>query len=302
MTIELKHLRTLLALHRAGTLAGAAERLHLTQSALSHQIKGLEDDLGGPLFVRKSRPLRLTRIGERLLASAVRISRELDELARDLSQFADGGGRLHIAIECHSCFAWLTPTMERYREDWPAVEMDLTLAYSFAPLAALAQGDVDLVVTSDPEPRTGLTYHRLFDYAMRLVVAPQHPLAGRAWVTPADLAGETLITYPVAPQRLDVFTRFLDPAGVAPAAVRTSELSEMILQLVASGRGVSALPDWALRDVPAGRRLVTLPLGREGLACTLHAGIRESDAERPYVRDFIAVTRRLAGGSAEGAA
>ncbi|AOV17632.1 XRE family transcriptional regulator [Acidihalobacter aeolianus] len=297
MNLELKHLRTLLALHRAGTLAGAAERLHLTQSALSHQIKGLEDDLGGALYVRKSRPLRLTRIGERLLASAVRIAREMDELTRDLSQFADGGGRLHIAIECHSCFAWLTPAMERYREDWPAVEMDLTLAFSFAPLNALAAGDVDLVVTSDPEPRAGLAYRRLFDYAMRLVVAPQHPLAQRTWVNPEDLAGETLITYPVSPQRLDVFTRFLDPAGVAPGAVRTAELSEMILQLVASGRGVSALPDWALRDVPAGRRLVTLPLGREGLICTLHAGMRAADAERAYVRDFVAVTRRLAGGT-----
>ncbi|OBS10061.1 LysR family transcriptional regulator [Acidihalobacter prosperus] len=298
MNLELKHLRTLLALHRTGTLAAAAERLHLTQSALSHQLRGLEETLGGPLFVRKSRPLRLTRIGERLLASAVRITRELDELTRDLSQFADGGGRLHIAIECHSCFAWLTPAMERYREDWPAVEMDLTLAHSFAPLAALMRDEVDLVVTSDPEPRAGLAYHRLFDYAMRLVVAPQHPLAQRPWVNPEDLAGETLITYPVAPQRLDVFTRFLDPAGIAPAAVRTSELSEMILQLVASGRGVSALPDWALRDVPAGRRLVTLPLGREGLQCTLYAGIRECDAARPYVRDFVEVTRRLAGGVA----
>ncbi len=296
MHLELRHLRTLAAVRDSRTLAEAAGRVHLSQSALSHQLRELEERLGCRLLNRDRRPLRLTAAGERLAALADRILPLVAEAERDLSRLVEGGeaGRLHIALECHSCFAWLLPTLETYRAHWPEVELDLTASFAFEPLPALLRGDLDLVVTSDPQALAGVSYEPLFRYQMVLVAAPGHRLAQRRWVRPEDLREETLITYPVEEARLDVYRRFLAPAGVRPAQRRTSELTVMLVQLAASGRGVTALPDWAVAEHARRGQVVTLPLGREGLWSTLHAAVRTADAGLVHVRDFIETARAVA--------
>ena len=289
---ELRHLRTLLAMAETGSLTAAARRLHLTQSALSHQLKSLEEQVEAPLFHRKTRPLRFTRQGRRLLDLAREVVPAVEQARRDLQRMAGGDqARLHIAIECHSCFAWLMPAMDHYRALWPEVEMDLTTSFTFDPLPALARGELDLVVTSDPRPIDGIGYERLFEYHALLALAHDHPLAERRWIEPEDLADQTLITYPVAPERLDVFTRFLDPAGVRPAAVRQTELTVMMMQLVASRRGVAALPDWALAEYLERDYVIARPLGAQGVAGVLHAAVRTTELAQPWMQDFFAATR-----------
>ncbi|KXS37833.1 LysR family transcriptional regulator [Modicisalibacter tunisiensis] len=290
--LELRHLRTLIALRDAGSLVEAAERVHLTQSALSHQIKDLEERLGNPLFLRKTRPVAFTRSGERLLALADQILPQVRMAERDLARLAgDEQGRLHMAIECHSCFQWLMPTIDRFRDHWQEVEVDIPSGHNFDPLPALAREQLDLVITADPQPLAGVHYEPLFRYEGLLAVAKQHRLVDRPYVTPSDLAEETLITYPVEHARLDVFTQFLDPAGLAPREVRTAELTIMMMQLVASGRGVCALPNWALTEYLERDYVRALPLGEHGVWSTLFAAIREDTRELPWMEDFLRTAR-----------
>lgn len=295
MYLELRHLRCLQAIREAGTLAGAASRLHVTQSALSHQVKALEQRFEAELFFRRSRPLRFAPAGELLLELADRLLPEVAAAEQRVMDMAGGRrGRLHVTIECHSCFQWLLPTMDGYREQWPEVEMDLSLGYSFHPLPALVRGEIDLVVTSDPDADLrGIHYAPLFRHQVLLALSVRSPLAGRPSIEPADLAGETLITYPVCRSRLDVFNRFLDPAGVEPAAVRTAELTVMIVQLVASRRGVAALPSWALDEYLEQGQVVTRALGKRGLWSTLYAAVRTEDAAQPYLMAFVEMARRV---------
>ncbi len=296
--IELRHLKTLHALRESDSLVEAAERLHLTQSALSHQFKELEERLGLSLFVRKTKPVRFTSAGLRLLQLADAILPQLRSAERDLARLAGGtAGRLHMAIECHSCFQWLMPTIDQFRDAWPEVELDLASGFSFAPLPALARGDLDLVVTSDPVELAGITYVPLFTYEAQLAVANQHPLASKPYV---NLAGETLIHYPVERDRLDIFTRFLDPADVEPAGVRTAELTVMMLQLVASGRGVSCLPNWALHEYSSRGYVTAKKLGEKGLYATLYAGIRADMLDAPFMRDFLLTAKDTSFATLEG--
>ncbi|MBZ9557921.1 MULTISPECIES: LysR family transcriptional regulator [unclassified Modicisalibacter] len=290
--LELRHLRTLIALRDAGSLVEAAERVHLTQSALSHQIKDLEERLGNPLFLRKTRPVTFTRSGERLLALADQVLPQVRMAERDLARLAgDEQGRLHMAIECHSCFQWLMPTIDRFRDHWQEVEVDIPSGHNFDPLPALAREHLDLVITADPQPLAGVHYEPLFRYEGLLAVAKQHRLVDRPYVTPEELAGETLITYPVEHARLDVFTQFLDPAGLVPREVRTAELTIMMMQLVASGRGVCALPNWALTEYLERDYVRALPLGEQGVWSTLFAAIREDSRELPWMEDFLRTAR-----------
>ena len=239
---------------------------------------------------------------------AVELPRELSqgpltfpEFPATIRRLASGtAGRLHMAIECHSCFQWLMPTIDQFRDAWPEVELDLASGFSFAPLPALARGDLDLVVTSDPVELAGITYVPLFTYEAQLAVANQHPLASKPYVTPEDLAAETLIHYPVERDRLDIFTRFLDPADVEPAGVRTAELTVMMLQLVASGRGVSCLPNWALHEYSSRGYVTAKKLGEKGLYATLYAGIRADMLDAPFMRDFLLTAKDTSFATLEG--
>lgn len=288
LALELRHLRTLAALRDTGSLVEAAERVFLTQSALSHQLKELEDRLGCPLFVRKTRPVRFTSAGKRLLRLADEMLPLLHGAQRDLERLAGGeAGRLHMAIECHSCFDWLLPAINRYRESWPDVELDIASGFNFAPLPALGRGDLDLVITADPLRDLDVTYYPLFSYEAQLAVAQNHRLAGRPWVEPEDLRGEVLICYPVDRSRLDIFTSFLDPAGVEPARIRTAELTAMMIQLVASGRGVTCLPNWALHEYLKNDYVVARSLGEEGVWPTLYAAVRAGEEDSPFIKGFL---------------
>lgn len=286
--IELRHLKTLSALRDTGSLVEAAERVFLTQSALSHQIKDLEDRLNCSLFIRKTKPICFTSAGQRLLALADEVLPMMRNAERDIARLAGGEtGRLNIAIECHSCFQWLMPTIDSFRDNWPEVEMDLSTGFSFSPLPALARGELDLVITSDPQDMSGITYEPLFAYEVQLAISNKHPLARKTFIEPEDLAEETLICYPVDKNRLDVFTRFLDPADIEPGEIRTAEMTVMMMQLVASNRGVCALPNWALSEYVERNYVTVKPLGNKGIWSTLYAAIREDQLQAEFMQDFL---------------
>ena len=292
MHIELRHLRTIRAIHQAGGIARAADLLHITQSALSHQIKGLEDQAGVELFVRRSKPLKLSAAGQRLLRVAEKVLPEVEALEGEFGGLRQGSaGRMHIAIECHACFEWLFPVLEQFRRAWPDVDVDIRPGLAFDALPALQKEEVDLVVSSDPEDLPGISFAPLFDYQPTFVAAASHPLAEKAWIAPEDLRDEVLITYPVEPSRLDVFSQFLTPAKVQPRQVRQSELTAVILLLVASGRGVSVLPDWVLRATLKSDDYITRPLTETGLTRRLYAATRDAEATKPYMAHFLKLAR-----------
>ena len=292
MHLEFRHLRTIRAIHQAGGVGRAADLLNITQSALSHQIKGLEEQCGVELFVRRTKPLRLSAAGMKLLRLAEDILPRIEAAEDEFRALVAGkSGRLHIAIECHACFEWLFPVLEKFRHAWPDVDVDIRAGLAFGALPALSREDVDLVVSSDPEEIDGVSFAPLFDYEPRFIAAATHPLAQKDFVSPEDFRDEVLITYPMDRARLDIFSGFLAPARVEPRGIRQVELTDVILLLVASGRGVSVLPDWVLREVKYSRDYVTLPLGQGGMTRRLYAATRADDATKPFMAHFLRLAR-----------
>ena len=292
MHIEFRHLRTVRAIHEAGGLAKAADQLNITQSALSHQIKGLEDQAGVELFIRRAKPMKLTSAGMKLLRLAERILPEVEAMQADFEGLRMGKtGRLHIAIECHACFEWLFPVLEGFRKNWPDVDVDIRPGLSFDGLPALMREEVDLVVSSDPEDLPGVDFTPLFDYEPVFVASSQNPLAQKDFIVAEDLKDQLLITYPVDRTRLDVFTELLAPAGVEPKSIRQVELTAVILLLVASNRGVAVLPDWVVREVRYNSDYVTRPLTKEGRTKRLYAATRTEDTSKPFMANVIRLAR-----------
>ncbi len=292
MHLDLRHLRTIKAIHETGGLARAADTLNITQSALSHQVKGMEDQAGVELFVRRTKPLKLSAAGLRLLRAAERVLPEMEALAEEFRALRAGrSGRLHIAIECHACFDWLFPVLEQFRRAWPEVDVDIRAGLAFGAMEALMREEVDLVISSDPEKLPDVVFNPLFDYAPTLVAARTNPLAKKDYVEAEDFRDQMLITYPVDRTRLDVFAELLTPARVEPRAVRQVELTAVILMLVASDRGVSVLPDWVLREVKYQPDYVTRKVTKNGLIKRMYAATRVEDATRPFMAYFLQLAR-----------
>ncbi|MBI2994682.1 MAG: LysR family transcriptional regulator [Gammaproteobacteria bacterium] len=298
--LELRHLRTLVALAEAGSVSRAAERVHLTQSALSHQLKALERHYGIAVVERHGQTVRLTEPGRRLVTLARTVASDIQAAERDLAKLSGKlTGTLRVALECHTCFDWLMPIMDRFRKHWPDVELDLVSGFHPKPLGLLLQDKADLVIGSEHRPRRGIVFHPLFRFEILAVLPLGHRLARRRYLTARDFAQETLITYPVPEERIDVIHQVLRPAGIHPRR-RTAELTIAILQLVASKRGVAALPNWGLKNYVDYEYVLARRIGKNGLWSDLYGAATETMSRQPFVTDFLETARRACFAELDG--
>ena len=293
--LEKIHLSIIREVERQGSLTAAADVLCLTQSALSHAMKKLEQKMGADIWLREGRSLRLTQAGKYLLALAERLLPQLERAEERLRQYAEGErGTLCIGMECHPCYQWLLRVVSPYLADWPDVDVDVKQRFQFGGIGALFVYEIDLLVTPDPLYKPGLRFEPVFDYEQVLVVSRQHMLAGASHVEPEQLSGEVLITYPVEIERLDIYNQFLMPAGISPKRHRVIETTEIMLQMVASGRGIAALPRWLVEEYTEKLEVTPVRLGKNGIAKQIFLGIRENDAAIDYLQAFVELARQQA--------
>ncbi|MBM2883311.1 LysR family transcriptional regulator [Chromobacterium phragmitis] len=291
-TLERIHLAIIRAVDQHGSLTAAAEQLHLTQSALSHTMRKLEDQLGVAIWRREGRSLQPTQAGEYLLAVANRLLPQLNHAEERIRQFARGeSGALRIGMECHPCYQWLLKIVSPYLAAWPMVDVDVKQKFQFGGIGALFGYEIDMLVTPDPLYKPGLRFEPVFDYEQVLVVGPGHPLRHAPHAQAEQLVEETLITYPVSIDRLDVYTQFLMPAGIQPKRHKPIETTDIMLQMVASGRGVAALPRWLVDEYAAKLDIAAVKLGEHGIAKQIFLGIRETDADIDYLSAFVQLAR-----------
>ena len=289
--IELRHLKTLTALREHGSLVAAAGDLCLTPSAISHQLKELDQWFGVEIVNRRNRPVSFSNVGLRLLKLADDILPQVQIAQSDISRIVHGQtGRIIFSSECHSCFDWLMPLLNQYRMQYPDVDLDFASGFEANPHELLQNAEFDLLITADPIALKGVEYFPIFEYESRLVLSNTHPLVRSEQITVQELAEETLITYPVDKHRLDIMSKLFIPANILPKQIRTTDLTQMLIQLVASGRGIGALPDWVVSEYEqkgwvTSRRLNCV--APEGLRRTLYAGYRIEEKQKSYFEGFL---------------
>lgn len=290
--LERIHLAIVREVDRQGSLTAAANSLFLTQSALSHTVKKMEQQLGTAVWAREGRSLRLTQAGEYLLALANRLLPQLEYAELRMQQYAEGvRGTLRIGMECHPCYQWLLKIVSPYLASWPDVDVDVKQKFQFGGIGAIIANEIDILVTPDPLYKSGLRFEPVFDYEQVLVVSKHHRLARLPHVTPRQLADEILITYPVEIERLDIFNQFLLPAGYTPKKHKMIETTDIMLQMVASDRGVAALPRWLVDEYADKVAISPVRLGRQGIAKQIFLGIRETDIGIDYLNAFVELAR-----------
>ncbi|PKM12921.1 MAG: LysR family transcriptional regulator [Gammaproteobacteria bacterium HGW-Gammaproteobacteria-3] len=286
--MELIHFRILLALKLRGTLVAAARSLHLSQSALSHQMRNLEKRLGIILWHKQGRSLVLTQAGQYLSDVAESVIATVSSAEEHLNLLAAGKtGKLTLGIDCHACYEWFRTILQPYLKAWPHLAIEVTSRFRFDSLAAIEQYKLDALLTSDPCFNRCLSYQPLFAFELVLIVSDQHRLAERPFIKPCDLAGETVLTYPVERERLDMFRQVLQPYNIEPLAHITVEETDIMLQFAASGRGVCLLPQWLVSEKSAGLSLTGLRFENLPLHKTMYLATRPEDVQLEYVRGLV---------------
>ncbi len=289
--IKRDHLEIVLALHQSGTLTRAAAALNLSQSALSHSMRRLEQQAGVALWEPDGRRIRLTQAGQYLRNVAERLVPQLADADRTLEGYAAGRrGSLRIGMECHPCYEWLLTLLPAFLEENPEIEVDVVQGHRFSGIEALKTHEIDLLITPDPLVIDGLEFEAVFPYELRLAVStklklPDDHAHQNGYLSAVDFLDLDLLTYPVSRDRLDLFTELLIPAGVEPRSTRPVEATEVMLELVRAGRGVTALPDWMVARL--GEEVQSFGIGPGGIHKRLALGFRAGALELPYMRAFL---------------
>jgi len=292
--IERIHLQIVREVDKKGSLTAAAESLCLTQSALSHTIKKLDYKLGTPIWKKDGRSLRFTQAGEFILKEANRLLPQLERMEGVLGQFATGEkGSLSIGMECHPCYQWLLKVVEPYLRQCPDIDVDVKQRFQFGGIAALFNHEIDIVITPDPLQKAGVVFTPVFEYEQVLIVSSDNKLSNKDFVNPSDLNDQLLYTYPVDIERLDIYTNFLIPANCSPKSRKIIEATEIMLQLVAAGRGVSILPKWLVNEYMNRLPIKPIKLGSHGINKSIHVGVREADSVNPHILAFLRLAKSV---------
>jgi len=303
MHLEIRHLKLVAAVAETGSITRAGNRLHLTQSALSHQLRDAEEQLGVPLFERRNARMFLTPAGERLLQAARAVLAELDRAASDIQKNdAPAQGLIRISTQCHTAYHWFPPQLIRFQKKFPGVEVQLVIEATNNPFEALLDGKLDLALICDPIRNRKIRYTPLFEDDVVIVVPPNHHFAQKSFVAPEDFATENVLLYP---PRADstLLTKVLEPAGIQPRKVQEVMLTEVILEMVIGGLGIAALPRWAVGPQLASSALMAVPLQPPGYRWQWSVAQLRANQPPAYIQEFIRLLadRPLHAGSTQRA-
>lgn len=293
--IERHHLTIVSAIVEEGSLTKAANSLCLTQSALSHSIKKLEHILGDKLWTIQGRRIELTESGNKVLALANRVIPQFEHTEQEIKNIANGlQGKLRIGMECYPCFQWLLKVIAPYLKRYPDVDVDINKEFQFGGIGALLSFDIDVLITPDPIYIKTINYLPIFEYELALVASEQHELTSKTFVTPQDLANETVFTHPIELSRLDIFSQFITPAGISLKKHKTIEDIEMMMQLVSANRGVTAIPLWLAQEYQQRLPIRTIKLTEDGIKKCVYIGLRATEKPPHFINEFITLAKNIA--------
>jgi len=284
--LEVRHLKLLAAIAESGSVTEAGKRLHLTQSALSHQLRDAEEKLGAALFLRLGKKMVLTPAGETLRVSAQRVLEELRCVESKINGLnGDTRGVIRLSTECYTCYHWLPPVLKKFHSKFAKVEISIDANATHYPAEALLTGKLDVAIMNNPPRNKALRLTPMFEDELFLVMAPGHRLASLSHVPPRELAGETALIYP--PREESSLLQALRSAGVEPERVLEIPLTEAIVEMAAAGGGVGFMARWAVAPQVEAGRVVIRPLSSRGFPRRWYAVTLRNQPAPPYMAAFL---------------
>jgi LysR family transcriptional regulator, regulator for metE and metH len=287
MNLELRHLKLVLAIHEASSVTAASERLNVTQSALSHQLKEIEGRLQTKLFLRVRKKMVLTPAGEAVLRAARPILQQVEATEEEIRQLNDDhAGTITISTQCYTCYHWLPPLLTRFQKRHPDVDVQIDVDATRTTVQSLLEGRIDVGILHIVPDDHSLELTPLFEDELLLVTSDKHRLAKSPWVRPSQIATEHLIVH-TGPAENTFNQTVLVPAGVTPARYSQVNLTEAIVEMVRANLGISVMADWAIAPYEQQGGLKTIPVSKSGIRRRWYAATRRAERRPLYLERFL---------------
>jgi LysR family transcriptional regulator for metE and metH len=263
MNIAIHHFRLVDTISKEGTLTKAAKTLHLTQSALSHQLKELERELDVDVFKRNGKRLQLSEQGYRFLRSSEKILAEIKSLEEDVTNYKMGRtGKLSISMQCYTAYHWLPGIIKYYKKRWPDINIQILSDATRRPLEYLMNGDLDIGIIRTQMVNTRIRYEPIFEDQLTAVICKDHPLAKKKVIEIADFQGEELILplYDPSYQDTPVIESLIEAQQVKPKTLHRIHYTDAAIEMVNAGLGITVMADWIVKPYLKDRNIVAKPL------------------------------------------
>jgi LysR family transcriptional regulator for metE and metH len=264
--MEIRHLRLIKSIVEEGSITKAIDKLHLTQSALSHQLKEAEYQLGTKIFLRQNKKLLLTKAGEKLYLTANEILEKIADTEKQIKSMVFGEvGEIRISTECYSSYHWLPSVLKQFHLLYPNVELKIVVEATHYPLQRLLSNELDIAIVSDPIKNENIEYLELFQDEMVMVVSETHKWAEKKYVVADDFKTEHLFIHSLPLETVTVHQFLLAPAKVSPKKITPLPLTEASIEMVKADMGVMAMAKWAAQPYLKTNTIRTIRIGKNGL-------------------------------------
>lgn len=292
MHIELKHLQLVYNIVSLGSLSKSADAMNITQPAASHLLKNLELQIGAPVFKRLNKKMILTGSGKIILQTAQEVLPKTEWCKQQLTDNIKGErGELKISTECVTSYHWLPGILSLFEKQYPDIEVGIEVEATGNPLRYLLEGKINLAIVIDPVKNRNLVYHELFEDEILLVVAHGHRLQSKNYVTAKDLENENYFMYKEAFENNTVANRVLIPSGIRPVKISKLQLTEAIIGMVSSGKGVTTMSNWLLQPFLSNNPITGLRITKKGLFRKWYIATLDGEKQN-YISEFISCFRK----------
>jgi DNA-binding transcriptional LysR family regulator len=292
--VEIRQLRAFVAIAESGTFTAGALRVHVTQAAISMQIRQLETEIGARVFVRAPRHVILTEAGEQLLRRARHILREHDAALDEIAELAGAErGRLRIGSASAMVLTEQLPAILReLRKQHPAAEIAVTSGTSEVLVDQILAGEVDIAFVSLPVDVRGIKTERLSDDQLVAIASPRHKLAKQRTISAYTLAGERLILGERGGNTRRLIDQFFAQAGVTLRVAMELSRQQAIRRMVEEDMGVGIVPLQSVKDEVEKGKLIRWWI--EGAQINWELGIAQlsNGYDSPIMQKFVALARK----------
>lgn len=286
--MEIRHLRLIKAIVEEGSITKAIDKLHLTQSALSHQLKEAEYQLGTKIFLRANKKMILTKAGEKLYEIANEILDKLSETELQIKQMVFGEfGEIRISTECFSSYHWLPSVIRQFHDLYPNIELKIVTEATHYPLQKLLDNIIDIGIVSDQIKDDRIKYLELFQDEVVMAVSEEHPWANKKYVVAEDFANEHLIIHSLPMETVTIHQLVLAPAKITPKKITPLPLTEASIEMVKANMCVMSMAKWALQPYLKNSPIKAVKIGKNGLKRKHFIAIRTEKEYPDYFNHFI---------------
>ncbi|MFT5641422.1 MAG: LysR family transcriptional regulator for metE and metH [Cyclobacteriaceae bacterium] len=286
--MDVKHLRLVKEVSENGSLTKAASKLHLSQSALSHQLREIEKQLGTSLFHRINKKLVLTNAGKLVLDTAGRVLTDLEDTTIAIKKLISGNeGSIKVTTECYSCYHWLPPLMYAFNKEFPKVDIDIHPEHGISPLDKLLSGKLDVAIMNEKLEDSKFEYTRLITDEMIALVHESHPWSKKAYVDAEDFSDQHVIIHSYPLEGVTLFRDVLIPQNIQPKKIIPIQFTEAALEMVKARMGIQVIAHWIVAPALTSGNLRAIKVTKSGLRRSWYAVTLRRKEQPQYLENFL---------------